>query len=268
MPIRVNYDKALRKMRALGVVLNKPLRYTLESGARVCAISLAKSTQPSRGEGTGNDSYQLGLKAIERDILAVYALPRDAYNDISSQRARAAFWKAYKAGEIDVAERLLQDFGSNLKNTSFEDFDGGAAHLELRRKNRPVIAKKQRPKMIVTDPRPVFRYIDKMKKEVGKAKGAWADVVRATGSDRIRGLRKAGDITASWITGKGHGYGRAFHGGTDTNPTIRIETGIDYMRQVLSQSAESYAKKIAHDRMIEALNKAVEYETKNLRSAA
>ncbi len=264
MATRVSYERATAKIRALGNVLKRPLRDVLDSGAKVLSISLAKSTQPSRGEGTGAESLAIGEKALTRDIWRVYGGASKAWQAIGNSRLKGAFWRHYKAGHFSKAEDVARDAGLDVGN-----FDGGAKHRAARRTRRPIILQ-HRPSYFCIRPaeiRKIEAYVKLMKREVGKAKGAWADVSRALGANP-RGLRTTGDITASWITGKGHGYGKFFRGGSDQNPSIRITSSVDYARQVLSTGAENYAKGIARHRMIENLQHAVKAETKNLRAAA
>jgi len=264
MATRVSYERAVNKIRALGNVLHRPLRDVLDSGARVAAIQFARTSQPF---GTGNDAKQKGEKAVTGDIYRVYAIPGNAWADISNTRARAAFWKSYKAGEIEVAQRILDDFGGRLRGVPMERFDGGAAHRSARSSSSGRVSI-SRPKMIVTDPRALERYVQKVKGDVGTGKAAWADVARQI-SGSIRGLRTEGDITANWITRKsGLGYGRVSRSGSDENPVITIQSRIPYASHILSGTALSEAKAIARRRMIENLQHAVKAETRNLRTAA
>src|SRR5436190_15270338 len=79
MATRVSFENATRKLQALGNVLHRPLRDVLDSGARVAAISLAKSTQP---DGTGVEAKEQGEKAVARDILIVYGNAGRAFEAI------------------------------------------------------------------------------------------------------------------------------------------------------------------------------------------
>lgn len=263
MATRVNFENAVRKLQALGNVLHRPIRDVLDSGARVAAISLAKSTEP---KGTGAEAKDEGEKAVARDILLVYGNAGRAFEAIRNPTAKKQFWRLCKQREFDVATGIALQNGVNVG-----DFDGGTAHKAARRKKRPVILKTTKPSIYIIEPRErkkLDRYIKESKDDVGTAKGGWADCVRAIGGN-IRGLREDGDITASWITAKrkAGGAGAAHHGGTDENPTIVITNRIPYVDQMLSNSARNYALKVAHDRMIENLETAVLHEASNLRKA-
>src|SRR5207249_1458797 len=111
------------------------------------AISCAKSSQPY---GTGEASREKGEKAVGRDISAVYQTMPDAFEDISNVRYKKLFWKAYRAGETDVAQLILAQFGNKLAGVPIEPFDGGAAHYLAKKSGRfPVSVSK--PKMVVQE---------------------------------------------------------------------------------------------------------------------
>ncbi len=260
MASRVDVSGALRKMRALGNVMQRPLRDVLDSGGRTLAISLTKSTQP---DGTGNDAKTEGEKAVARDILRVYGNAGGAYERINP-RLRGAFWKHYKSGDFDKAERVAHDAGVPVA-----DFDGGAAHKSERRSRRPVVLTRT-PRLFIIKPserKKLERYIQFHQREVGTAKGGWVDCVRVLGGTP-RGLRQEGDITANWITRKGRGRGHATRSGSEFDPRLRITNRIPYIDQLLSSSAKRYAEGIAHRRMIQNLEYAVKAEARKLKSAA
>jgi hypothetical protein len=258
----VDISKAISKIHALGNVLHRPMRDVLDSGARVVAVQCARTAQPF---GTGADAQNAGEKAVARDISKVYATPGKAYEDIA-QRYKGAFWKAYKDGDIGRAQDILDANGSRLRGVPLESFDGGTAHKSARNAKTGRV-RQSRPSMIVTNPKALAKYVEEEQKHVGTGIGGWADVVRAIGG-APRGLREEGDITANWITRRAHGYGKAFQGGTDEHPNIRIENTVTYAANILNGTALAAAVRIGRERMIKNLQIAVRAETAKLRSAA
>jgi hypothetical protein len=264
---KVDISKAITKIHALGNVMHRPMRDVLDSWARVTAISCAKSTQPAtKGSLTGSEAQQVGMKAVARDIAKVYKTPGGAYEDIN-QRYQGAFWKAYKDGDIDRAQAILDANGRTLRGVPMEQFDGGSAHKAARNTTTGRVNQK-RPSMIITNPKALAKYVEEEQKHVGTGKGGWADVVRAIGGHNPRGLREEGDITANWITRRAHGYGKAFQGGTDEHPTITIESRVPYADHILSGGLRRDAIRIGRERTIENLQHAVRAEARKLRSAA
>lgn len=259
--VSVDIEKFLHRMRALNEVLKRPLRDVVNSGARVCAISLAKSTQPSRkGDQTGAGVKEMGEKAVARDIHRVYGNAGDAYQRIRNPRLKGAFWAHYKKHDYEKATEVARN-----ADVQVSDFDGGSAHRAELRSRRPVITLSS-PKLYIIKPRErqkLKKYIKFQQAKVGTAKGGWVDCVRVLGGTP-RGLKQDNDITANWITRHGRGYGAAVKGGSDFDPTVVITNRIPYVRSLLSKSAEQYAKGIAHDRMIQNLEYAVKAQARKI----
>jgi hypothetical protein len=255
--LSVDISKFIHRMRALNKVLERPLRDVVNSGARTCAISLAKSTQP---DGTGAEAKNQGETAVSRDILKVYGNAGGAFEAISDTQLKKAFWHHYKKGDFKQAIQIAKN-----AHVPVGKFDGGSLHKTLRGTRRKVI-RISKPGLYIIEPnerRKLERYIQFVQRDVGTAKGAWVDCVRVLGGTP-RGLRQENDITANWITRKGRGSGAAIKGGSDFNPTTTITNRIPYVRQLLSTSAENYAKGIARDRMIKNLEYAVKAEAKKV----
>jgi hypothetical protein len=266
MSIAVNGERAERKLKAIANVLHRPLRDVLDSSARVVATQMARTAQPF---GTGADAKVKGDSAVARDILKVYGTPEKAYADIANPKYKALFWKAYKEGQFEVAQAALNQYGDRLVGVPLEDFDGGSAHKTHRGKRSGGgrgMVHLTRPVMIVTNPQELHRYIKEIQKNVGFGKGGFADIARALGKSP-RGLREEEDITANWIT-RHTGFGKAYHGGTEENPTVRIHNAVDYASEILSGSALNEAKRIGRERMLKNLDTAVRAEMKKLKSAA
>jgi len=260
---KVDLSKAIAKINALSNVLHRPLRDTLDMMGRVVATNCARAAQPF---GTGADAKAAGEKAVARDISKVYATPGKAFESLPSNR-RGAFWSAYKKGQIDRAQSILDKYGSSLRGAKLQPFDGGAAHKSARNKTNGRVPDSQKPTIIVTNPKALAKYVAEEQSHVGTGKGGFADIVRAIGGTP-RGLREEGGITANWITRRAHGYGAAFHGGTDENPELTIQNRVPYADQILNGTALNEAKRIGRERAIKNLEFAVRAETKKLRSAA
>ncbi len=260
MSAKVDINGALRKMQALANVLKRPLRDTLDTAARAAAKEMARTAAPF---GTGEDAKSAGEKAVARDIARVYGSAGGAFEAISNHREKGAFWKHYKAGELDKAKDV-----AHSANVNVGDFDGGSAH-KAARDNRGHV-KQKKPSIFIIDPRQrkaLNGYITFEKSHVGTAKGGFADIIRST-NGTIRGLREPGGITANWITRKGRGFGQSYKGGTDESPTLRIRNSLSYALEALSPGQKARAIQEGYRRAIEALKYAVKSETRHLKAAA
>jgi len=262
MAVTVNNEKALAKLNALRPANNQDqLKSLAASMGRTAALVLARSTPPP---GTGEQAKTQGESAVARDIRTVYATPGDVWNDISNTRTAALFWSAVRAGEFDVAAAFAREFSTLYRNVPWGRFDGGALHKGARDARGHV---RGGPRLVVTNHRQLWAYVKQEQQHVGTAKGAWADCVRALGGT-IRGLREEGDITANWITRKGHGRGRASFAGSTAHPTVTITNSVPYIDQIVDQGMRVFAQNIAVRRLKESEHQIKEYYKHKFKSAA
>ncbi|MEN3369939.1 MAG: hypothetical protein V7609_2082 [Verrucomicrobiota bacterium] len=250
------------KIRAIGTVVQGPMRESLGQFGRLVAISCAKSTQPF---GTGAAARDAGRNRVAADIYKVYTTPGKAYADIANEKAAKAFWWALQNGKLDKAIGILRRDGNRLRNMPFERFDGGTLHMTKRNSRTGRVPNSQRPLMIVRNPRQLEAYIKKRQANVGFGKSAWSDIARELGS--IRGLRETGDITANWITRNG-GRGTIQWLGSKEAPLLRLTSRVSYGGRILPERDRQIAVSIARNRLVQSLRAAVRAETRKLRHAA
>jgi hypothetical protein len=249
------------KIRAIGTVVQRPMRESLGQMGRLVAISCAKSTQPF---GTGERARDAGRNRVAADIYKIYTTVGKAFADIQKKNdaAARAFWSAVQRGDYEKAIGILRADGSLLRNVPIERFDGGTLHMQKRHSQTGRVSKSQRPLMIVRNPRQLEAYIKKRQANVGFGKSAWSDIARQLGS--IRGLRESGDITANWITRNG-GRGTIQWLGTNEAPLLRLTSTVRYGGRILPPRDRAIAVSIARDRLAKSLQAAVRAEMRSLR---
>ncbi len=169
-------DELFRKM---GWTIKNSVPGFLRQEARLVAVELARRTQPFGNNAT---TQKVGQAATARDIYLVYATPGKAWKDINDS-LQDSFWRAVKSSAWDRAARILRRYGSALKGTPIDNFDGGATHRQLRN-NQGRIPPSQKPVMIVKDPRKLKSYVLDEQKKVGEGKGGWATCAKALGGTR------------------------------------------------------------------------------------
>lgn len=252
------------KIRAIGTIVKRPMRESLTNMGRLVAISCAKSTQPF---GSGVAARDAGRNRVSADIYKVYATAGKAYADIAlkNERAAKAFWSALQHGDFERAQGILRKDGTHLRSVPIDRFDGGALHRGARHSQTGRVAAKQRPLMIVRNPRQLEAYIKKRQDNVGLGKSAWADMARELGG--TRGLKDAGDITANWIL-HNHGGGAILWMGTDESPLLRLTSTVSYGGRILTPAARSEAIAIGRHRWVEGLRAALRAETQKLRNGS
>lgn len=261
-----------RALRARLSNMNRQVHRTapevLESEGRICAISLATSTQPF---GTGRDAQDMGERAVMRDIAKVYATVGSIFGKLppTGQGDAKQFWKLISIGEYDAAHDKLR--GTQFGQVKIGPFDGGGAHQHARSSSSGRVGSHSLPDQIVTDSANLEAYVEKKKQMVGFAKSAWASIARQLGGTRgLRAPKLAGgqrDITANWITRK-HAPGSVIRNyGNGSKPVLTLRSEVKYASHVLSASAERNAIRIAQGRIIKQIQMAARYEMRHARAA-
>jgi len=216
--------------------------------ARLVAVSLATQTQPFGNTAT---SKRIGEVAVSRDIYRVYATPGKAFEDIQDRHAQSGFWKAVKALAWDRAKKILNKSASAFKLTPIDNFDGGAAHRQLRNKQGR-IPPSQKPVMIVRNPSTLKTYIETEKGKVGFGKGGWASCARALGG--TRGI-------PGWVSRQNAPARVIEDYGTDISK-VTMTNMVPYASEIISQAGKQDAIFIARDR----LRKSVRIALRNSRT--
>jgi hypothetical protein len=232
-------NNAAKGFRARAAAVEKSLPQLLRRAGRLCAVSLATSTQPY---GIDSEAQLLGQRAVVRDIRKVYALPSDAFPAFPNPKAGAAFWQAVSAADWPRASGILRRDCPKFANVELRAFDGGAAH-KANRNNQGRIAKSQDYVFVVQNPAELKAYINTEFKLVGYAKAGWAACARALGG--VSGL--PGWITRHKAPGK---VEERFGNGV---AEIVLVNQVRYATEVLSESQKKVAVGIAGDRLFKAL---------------
>jgi hypothetical protein len=272
LKINVPTEGVTNKMKAIANVLQRPMADVLDTAAHVCALECARTSQPF---GTGSGAQELGQQAVAKDIAKVYATAGSVWEDLkftAGKGVASRFWRYYKEGDHLGAQFVADAYSSKFRGVPWGRFDGGSAHKAARSKTRSGggrgLVRQSRPSMIVTDPARLAKYVKHVQDQVGFGKGGWADAAGQLGS-RSAGLKEKGGISARWITGKGHGFGKVYHLGENTpTPSVRIVNAVPYADQILEGGAKKDAIRIGHERMIKYLRAAVAAELKKLKGAA
>lgn len=241
MPVvRVRHQSDVAQyFKEKGFNMKNSLPGLMRQAGRLCAVSLAFQAQPF---GDDEKSEALGKVATTRDIYRVYATTGKAYEDIQAAGAKAGFWKAVKASAWERASKILAKSGSALKSTRIDNFDGGAAHRQLRN-NRGRIPPSQKPVMIVKESQKLKSYVATEMGKVGQGKGGWATCARILGG--IRGIPR-------WITKHGS-PGNVIESYGAERTTITLINQVPYASAILTPSQKAEAVSIAGERLFKSI---------------
>ncbi len=232
-------DELFQKM---GWTIKNSVPGFLRQEARLTAVELARRTQPF---GDGATPRAVGEAATTADIYRVYATPGKAYNDIHDAKSQSDFWRAVKTSALDKAAIILNRSASNLKGVPISDFDGGAAHRQLRN-NQGRISKSQKPVMIVKNPKTLKTYVDSEVKKVGQGKGGWATCAKALGG--TRGI-------PGWVS-RQNSPGQVIENYKAELSSVTMTNQVPYADQILSETEKQNAIEIAADRLGKSVKRA------------
>ena len=198
--VQIDNTQLLERMRRYEEVTGKQIGATMRRGARLLAVSLARSTQPY-----GNDSkaQQKGEIAVQNDILRVYrpafkvklkheynqwsfaalvhnSLTRDTHLRDSileilgeaSKRVRSVKAVSKRQGNIEALNAILRNTKAFSKIYAKPYADPSFYHRARNEYGR--IRKGWTPNEVVTDGRDISSLVKLKQARVGMTKAAWA----------------------------------------------------------------------------------------------
>ena len=221
--------------------VGRTLLSLVKQEARGLAVELARNTRPF---GFSEKAKKRGEKAVAGDIVKVFALPSDAYDNMRLLDPAAAdrFWANIQNRRFSKAEKALQSSNSNWKDLSVGRLDPKLHQQSRTGKNANV--KRKKPAQIVTSPKALDSYIAKIQKHVGFAKGSWINAAKAIGG-RVRGA-------AQWTTRHKQSPGTATVK-TGEKPAVTLVNKLDYIEQVTTATGIEIALRVASGRLRKAL---------------
>ena len=216
-------------------MVGRSLESLVKQEARGLAVELARNTRPF---GFSQKARKLGEKAVAKDIMGVFALPSDAFEEIRKSDPETAdrFWSNIQNRRFARAQNHLRQSGSGWKDLTVGRLDpklhqwgdlGGS-----------------KPKQIVTSSKARDTYIRKIQRRVGFAKGTWINAAKAIGG-RVRGA-------AQWATR----HKQAPGGATITKgnkPAVSLTSRLDYMEDVTTYTGIRLALDVAAGKLRLAL---------------
>jgi hypothetical protein len=235
-------EESLRELAELGSPRNAG--QVLEQGARVAAVSLARSTQPY---GDGDTARHQGENAVARDYKKAVARVGDAFvaiKEVDKDLANA-FWKAVTGRKWARAQEILNKSGCRLAGVPIVAEVDDSKRQMLRRNGRV----KSGPTQIARTTRLQNRGIKQAQRDTGKGKGGWASCARILGN--TRGI-------PAWVTRHAQGRGAVIRNYNKGRSSITLRNNVKYSNQILRPSEKARAMRIATERMRAHLNISIE----------
>lgn len=240
LPASVQAQVEAIASRALGEITERVMAAVVSEAGRI-AEDFAVHTAPA---GTGTIPAKAARAAIGRDIRRVYALPSDVWGMLNSRgklRQANAFLRAWEAGRISAAARVLQSAGAPFSAMRC----GGGLDPALHRsapRGQHYTVKLSAPRQIV-ERHERDRYIAEVERHLGQAASGWGQSAVALG---------AGASLPFWKSGEIH-PGRGSVEIQASPPTVVLRNHVPYAQRLLEVSYKTARLAAAREAIVAAL---------------
>ena len=242
--IKVDERKFRRKMQEYEKLVGKEVKQLVHNTARVCAVELAKVSQPY---GAKADAKESGENAVAGDLKNVFTAVRDEWWDIilslkpgkSLKTKKGAVWANADQQKIASAAEAVAHH-KRYRNRRGRTKDLGELSRAI---VKSVVLQKLR---------------EELKKKVGLAKAGWgvaATLCKADVREPLRGI-------PGWVRrniGRAKGFVDDSKAGNGFSWKVKIGSGVPYARSVLTKSNEQIAVLTAKKKMISMMNHAIRF---------
>lgn len=191
----------------------------------------SRGTLSAKGSGNAKTQFNIGVKAINRDVNRAFRRIDNATEWVKSDRLGVALERVAARGNYKAAEKILKSMG--VWFTGVVGFATKARHDTLRVKG--TVSKKVRPFFVALG-HSVQALIDSRIKDLGKAKSGW-----------VRAMRKLGISVPKYVSR--HGSPGTFVGIRDKEaPEISFSNDVSYIQdkgaemQIMKQSFANRAR--------------------------
>lgn len=151
----------------------------LESGARVLAVSMARTTLPFGDGKTDGDRF---MGTISKEIFDYFSAGR-TYEDIEKRKGKQvarAFWMIYKDQDWPKLRRFLKSLGGDFAAISVRRTVPKEVHQSARNfLLRGHLPRWEKQKVLVTNQEAIKRFAKKKGRTVGAAKASWMAAAKA-----------------------------------------------------------------------------------------
>lgn len=223
---RITGEEAVNgALRSFVELTGRSLLDELKITGRNLAVAMARGTL---AVGLTKTQKLGGEKAVARDINRVFLGAGQVYETLEKEDASSAaeFWRAHKLRDESAMERILQASGVGI---AVIREPAPHSHWSRKRAFIPNDAVKQ-------------RYIQKVQKQVGKAKAGWALAADACGGHR--GI-------PAWASGSRHPDatgGAIIQPGI--HPSVTIYNRVSYIEDAMVATSIWETTKIAYEKLL------------------
>lgn len=229
----------LRLLRRHPERIGRTMTSLVKQEARGLAVELARNTFP---HGFKEKARMKGEERVANAARRVFATPSKVFDEmqISDPAAANSFWANIQNRRFARAQTALQTSNSAWNNLRVGRLDSSLHKWQKRSDSKP--------KQVVTSEKSLDNHIKRKQRRVGFAKGTWIQAAKAIGG-RVRG-------TAQWVTRHKQAPGTAVVK-TGDNASVTLTNDLSYIYEVTTDGAVHSALKVAHKRLILALQRSM-----------
>jgi hypothetical protein len=261
MPLTIETTKLDDILKAYTALTGKGLAEITRAHARICAVELANRTQPFTGGQTkGPERLKQSIFYLRKQIRRPIRLKEDLEDrlqKIEEDKVRIRLVNLLNAGRYNILKKIL----ANLKIiTSEEHFKVISGQDQLRETHRSRQSKRtgmpfSRRGEINLAKGGFDTYINKVSKAVGYTKSGWAECARKIGGLSGDGAR---GIPAFAKRQRGNNWKVDDNGADKDNPNFVMTNTTPWIRRLLEASDEKDALRIAREKMIKSMRRAIQ----------
>lgn len=261
MPLTIEATKLEDILKAYSALTGKGLSQITRAHARICAVELANRTQPfTSGAGSGPARLKQSVFYLEKQIRRPIRIKQDLderFQKIEEEKVRTRLTNLWNAGRYNVIKQILANLKIIKSPEHFKIISGQGELAEThksRRSTRTGMAY-SRPGEINMAKSGLQTYINKVSKAVGYTKSGWAECARKIGGLSGDGAR---GIPAFAKRQRGNNWKVDDNGADKDNPNFVMTNTTPWIRRLLAASDEKDAMRIAREKMIKSMRRAIQ----------
>lgn len=261
MPVTIEATKLDDILKAYSALTGKGLSQITRAHARICAVELANRTQPfTSGAGSGPARLKQSVFYLEKQIRRPIRIKQDLderFQKIEEEKVRTRLTNLLNAGRYNVIKQILANLKIIKSPEHFKIINGQGKLAETHKNRRSTRTGMtySRPGEINMAKSGIQTYINKVAKAVGYTKSGWAECARKIGGLSGDGAR---GIPAFAKRQRGNNWKVDDNGADKDNPNFVMTNTTPWIRRLLATSDEKDALRIAREKMIKSMRRAIQ----------
>jgi hypothetical protein len=257
-------------LKAYSALTGKGLAQITRAHARLCAVELANRTQPWTSKNSkGPDVLAKVSKTVTKDVKKVVKAKDDfesyIHGAIQDDKIKQRLLKVAKENRYDILSKIMFNCGLITSEDKLQQITGNSQHKETHIKHRDNKGRTYMPRgEKYISQNGLSTYIQQVIKRIGYTKSGWAECARRIGGLSGDGAR---GIPSFAKRQRGNNWNVDDNGANIDNPNFVMTNTTPWIRRLLSANDEKDAMRIARDKMIKSMQRAIK-QAKRGESAA